>query len=148
MLDRPSLFVAGEWRKPVDGGALTVVSPSTGEAVATAAAAGPADAGVALAAARRVVEDGEWGRLPVSDRVAVVRAMAKNLEPEVEEILHVVTYEMGVPVRVSRVLHGQKALESIYQACDAAEQVAWSEQRPGSTPAVVHQEPVGVVVGI
>lgn len=148
MLDRPLLFVAGEWREPREQAPIPVTSPSTGDIVAHAGQAGRSDADDALTAARVVAESGDWARADPVHRIAIVRAMAKELEPKVEEILRVVIHEMGVPIRVSRILHRQKALESIHQACDAAEQMVWSEKRSGAVPSVVQQEAVGVVVGI
>ncbi len=47
------LFIDNEWSDPVDGGSFETYNPATGQAIATVAAAGPADVDRAVKAARR-----------------------------------------------------------------------------------------------
>lgn len=148
MYDRPDILIGGEWRKPSVAASIDVVNPATVRTFASAALASPQDADATFAIAREVVEQGNWARTSPKERIGLMRSMAEHLRPLVDDILHVVTMEMGLPIRLSRALHGLKAIESIHQACDAAEQMVWSEKRGGVIPAVMHQEPVGVVVAI
>jgi acyl-CoA reductase-like NAD-dependent aldehyde dehydrogenase len=148
VFDRPDLFVAGEWTKPATPASIDVVSPSSGVKIGSAALASRQDVDVAMAAARGVVDAGEWAGLEATDRIKVMRDMQAALEPAFDDLLRLVTHEMGVPIRVSRILHGAKALETINHACRAAEELLWTERREAVVPFALRQEPVGVVVAI
>lgn len=145
---REQLFVGGSWQAPSGDDVIEVVSPATEEVVGRAVAATPADVDLAVAAARRAHATGPWRHLPMEERVAVVERMCAALEPRLEEILRLVTAEMGVPIRASRPLHQAMAIGSVRHACTAARQVVVEELRPGVVDALVRLEPVGVVAAI
>lgn len=86
------------------------------------------------------------GGLGPQARIVLVERLATEVEANFEAILQLITRKMGVPLTVSRVLHGQKALKSTRQACAAA--MVWIEQREGYQPALVRQRPIGTVVAI
>ena len=56
------LLIDGELRQAADGATFDAVSPRDERAIAQVALAGPGDVAAAVAAARRAVDDGPWGR--------------------------------------------------------------------------------------
>ena len=60
------LFIGGDFVDPVDGGRLTTVDPSTGDALAEIGEAGPGDVDRAVKAARRAFT--RWSKLPGAER--------------------------------------------------------------------------------
>ncbi len=145
---RDHIVIGGHAVPAAGRGVIEVSDPATGKVIGTVPMASTSDADAAFAAARRAQQAPEWAGLDPQARIALVERMATELEADFEAILRLVTREMGVPLTVSRVLHGQKALESIRQACAAAAAMVWSEPREGYQPALVCQRPIGTVVAI
>lgn len=145
---RNHLFVGGRWREPSGGGSIEVVSPATEQTIGSATAATETDVDLAVAAAAQAHATGPWRHMSMADRVAVVERMCAALEPRLEDILQLVTWEMGVPIRASRALHRDMAIGSVRHACAAARQIVVEEHRAGAVDALVRQEPVGVVAAI
>ena len=82
---RTELFVAGEWRKAASGRRLEVVNPATEETLATVEAAGEADVGAAVDAARACFEmagigpdDVDLAQLQDGEVGAEIMHMAEN----------------------------------------------------------------------
>lgn len=145
---REQLFVGGRWQAPSGTGSIQVVSPATEEVIGRAVCATEADVDLAVAAAARAHATGPWRHLSMEERVIVVERMYSALEPRLEDILRLVTWEMGVPIRVSRPLHRDMAIGSVRHACAAARQIVVEEHRAGVVDALVRLEPVGVVASI
>lgn len=148
MHERHQLFIGGQWYESDSGSRIEVVSPATEEVIGSAVSASRNDVERALKVARAAFERGEWRHRPMADRVDVVERMCQSLELRLEEVLRLVTSEMGVPIRVSRVLHHDMALASVRNACAAALQIAVEEPREGRVRALVRLEAVGVVASI
>ena len=148
MYKRDHLYIGGEWVAPSDHRTIRVVNPATEEVVGEAPAAVESEVDRAVAAARQAFEHGAWRHLPMTERVDVVERMCQALAPRLDEILHLVTAEMGVPIRISRVLHRDMAIGSVHNACTAARALATEEYRDGRVKAMIRLEPVGVVASI
>ncbi|WP_029432305.1 aldehyde dehydrogenase [Blastococcus sp. URHD0036] len=144
------LFIDGAWTVPSDGGVLEVVSPHTEDVVARVATAGPADVERAVAAARRVVDDGAWSRRDPQDRVAVVRRLAELYEARIDEMATLITAEMGAPAMWAGRSHTRLPWAMIRAFADIAESYPWEEPRPGvyGKDVTIRREPVGVVAAI
>ncbi|HSK62102.1 MAG TPA: aldehyde dehydrogenase family protein, partial [Actinomycetospora sp.] len=102
----------------------------------------------AVETAAAAFRESPWRQFEMEKRVAVVEAMCAALEPRLEEILRLVTAEMGVPIRASRALHRDMAIGSVRHACAAARRIAVEERRDGQVQALVRLEPTGVVAAI
>lgn len=148
MYERPELFIGGRWRAPADGTFIDVTNPATEELAGRAACGTAVDADAAVAAASAALAEGTWRRLAMTERVDVIERMCQALEARLEDILRLVTTEMGVPIRVSRALHRNMALASVRHACTAALQIELEQRRGSTVEALVRREPVGVVASI
>jgi len=140
---RDRLYIGGGWVEPDGGGTLEVVEASTEQPLATIPEGTAADAQRAVAAARAAFEG--WAATPVSERQRLLRAVADGLEARADEIAATVTAEVGMPLKLSRVIQAGLPIASFRMAADLLDQLPLEED-VGS--ALVVREPVGVVAAI
>lgn len=89
---RTELFIGGVWHKG-HGEAFASYDPATGDKVWDGHAASEDDVAEAMAAARLAFPG--WSRRPVEERIAIVRAFAKEVEKRGDEIARTISREMG-----------------------------------------------------
>src|ERR1700722_12474911 len=100
------LFIDGKWADALSKETFAIHDPSTGQSIGSAAAAGPADIALAVAAARRAVDDGRWARLPPSQRRKLMLALADAIDADTEVISELETLDNGMPLSLSGWLAG------------------------------------------
>jgi aldehyde dehydrogenase (NAD+) len=140
---RDALYVGGAWVKPDGDGSLEVVEAATEQPLATIPAGTPADARRAVAAAREAFEG--WAATPVAERQRLLRAIADALDARAEEIASTVTSEVGMPLKLSRMIQAGLPIASFRLAADLLDEIAL-EQEVDSV--LIVREPVGVVAAI
>jgi aldehyde dehydrogenase (NAD+)/betaine-aldehyde dehydrogenase len=140
---RDRLYVGGAWVEPDGDGTLEVVEASTERALVTIPDGTAADARRAVAAARGAFED--WAATPVGERRRLLRAVADGLDARADEIAATVTAEVGMPLKLSRIIQAGLPIASFRMAADLLDEVPLEEEA-GS--ALVVREPVGVVAAI
>ena len=140
---RDRLYVDGAWVAPDGAGALEVVEAGTEQLLATVPEGTPADARRAVAAARAAFAS--WAATPVPERQRVLRAIADGLEARAEEIASTVTSEVGMPLKLSRVIQAGLPIASFRAAADLLDEIALEEE---IDTVLVVREPVGVVGAI
>ena len=140
---RDRLYVGGAWVKPDGNGTLEVVEASTERVLATIPKGTAADARSAVAAARDAFEG--WAATPVAERQRLLRAVADGLDARADEIAATVTAEVGMPLKLSRIIQAGLPIASFRMAADLLDEVPLEEEA-GS--ALVVREPVGVVAAI
>ncbi|MFJ5306912.1 aldehyde dehydrogenase [Streptomyces sp. NPDC088350] len=150
MTEQKRLFIGGRWADPSTGQVIDVVSPHTGQVIATVAAAGPADVDRAVAKARTAFDEGPWPRLAPAERVAAVRRLASLYRQRRREMAQLITSEMGAPISFSKFSQATLPTLLLDAYADIAGTVAWEERRPGrfGGDILVRKEPVGVVAAI
>jgi len=140
---RDRLYVGGAWVEPDGGGTLEVVEASTEQPLGTIPEGTAADARRAVAAARAAFE--AWAATPVPERQRLLRAVADGLEARADEIAATVTAEVGMPLKLSRIIQAGLPIASFRMAADLLDELPFEEEA-GS--ALVVREPVGVVGAI
>ncbi len=140
---RDTLYVGGAWVTPGGGGALEVVEASSEQVIATVPEGTPADAERAIAAARAAFDG--WAATPVAERQRLLRAIADGLEARAEEIAATVTAEVGMPLKLSRVIQAGLPIASFRLAADLLDDLSFEEEIDS---VLVVREPVGVVGAI
>lgn len=140
------LFVGGVWRR-ASGDAITVVNPTTEEAIASVPSATADDVDDALAAAQEAQRD--WGRAPGGVRGAVVGAIGDVLRKNATELAELQATEVGKPVAI--------AYAEVAAAAQLADYMAgWDRRIEGEivqsdvADEVIHlmRVPVGVVAAV
>jgi aldehyde dehydrogenase (NAD+) len=100
---RPSygLFINGEFRDPVDGGAMKTLNPATEEALAEVAVGGEGDVDRAVQAARRA-EDRVWAKMRPAERAKYLYRIARLIQERSRELAVLESVDNGKPIRESR----------------------------------------------
>ena len=145
-----ALFIGGTWVAPSTNGVIEVISPHTEAPVARVAAAGPADVDAAVAAARAAFDEGPWPRSTVTERIDVVRRLAKVFGERKAEMAQAISTEIGAPITFAQRAQVGLPLMMMNAFCELAATYPWEETRPGFFGSDLHirREPVGVVAAI
>ncbi|PZR76517.1 MAG: aldehyde dehydrogenase, partial [Stutzerimonas stutzeri] len=98
MLDRPHLFIDGQWLTPQSGEHFEVFDPSDASLLAKVAAAGRTDVDLAVRAARRAFDEGSWPRLSGRERAGVLRRIADGIRARQDELAVLEVRDNGKPL--------------------------------------------------
>ncbi len=139
------LFIGGRWEKPTGDDVIEVVSPSTGEVVATVPDPTGEDLDKAVLAARRAFDEGPWPRMEPSERAAAIHRIADEIEKRMEEATFIYTEEGGATVGVSGGFNAN-AVMFWRGAADALADISFDEPQAAGdgTTAHITRVPMGV----
>ena len=98
MLDRPHLYIDGQWLAPQQAGHFEVFDPSDASLLARVAAASAADVDLAVSAARRAFYHGPWPRLSGAERGAILRRIADGIRANLEDLAVLEVRDNGKPL--------------------------------------------------
>jgi betaine-aldehyde dehydrogenase len=145
-LETPSrLLIGGAWRAGQNEQLFEIVEPATGEVMAQAAVASPADVDSAVRAARTAFESGSWSGMPASGRAKVLYRISELIRKDVQRLANLEARNAGKPIREARdeVMGAAQCFE--YYA-GAATRI-FGETIPVTSPGLdfTLREPVGVV---
>jgi aminomuconate-semialdehyde/2-hydroxymuconate-6-semialdehyde dehydrogenase len=90
--------IDGEVRDAQSGGSFMSIDPTTRQPWAEVARGDAADAGAAVAAARRAFDDGRWSALGFAERGTILHRLADLLEEHAEALAICDSRDMGKPV--------------------------------------------------
>ncbi|MEE2030621.1 aldehyde dehydrogenase family protein [Rhodococcus chondri] len=150
-----SLYIDGRWEAG-QGAIVESVDPATEKVLARHRCADEFQAALAVTAARRSVESGEWRTADPDRRAKVLRRLADLIDEHTDELVDLVVREVGSPITLARALQvGQPAVNLRWFA-DAAlrgPRGGYRERLPGirgavSSESVLVREPIGVVAAI
>ncbi|MEU4146853.1 aldehyde dehydrogenase family protein [Streptomyces parvulus] len=97
------LFVDGEWTGAVGGGRRDVINPYDASVVQQVDEADEADVDLAVAAARRAFDRGDWSSAPTRERADVLLRVSRFLLRDQEEIAHVESLDTGKTLKEARI---------------------------------------------
>ncbi|HJV95597.1 MAG TPA: aldehyde dehydrogenase family protein, partial [Albitalea sp.] len=100
--DTRQLFIGGHWRVAASGETVTLENPSDGSVLAQVARGMSADIDAAVAAARRALDDGEWGRMSPTERGRVLSAIGARVLEQVEMLAQLEALDVGKPLKQGR----------------------------------------------
>ncbi len=143
VVDRPQLFIGGEWVAPAGTQTIEVVNASTEQVMGSVPEGTPEDVGRAVAAARAAFES--WSTTPVDERVALCTAISYALQDRAEELTVLISSELGMPLELSGMIQAGLPTMTFGSMAQLADEVAWEEQIGNS---LVVREAVGVVGAI
>jgi len=141
--DRLEHLIGGEWVGSSGAERISVVSPSTELPVAHVLQGTAADADRAVRAAHDAWP--LWAARPVGERIALVRALAAELQRRGDELGVVIATEVGMPRHIAVAAQVRLPATVIERMADVAADHPW-EERIGA--ATVVREPAGVVAAI
>jgi aldehyde dehydrogenase (NAD+) len=137
------IFIGGEWVEPTGAEPIEVGNPTTEETIGTIPACSPEDADRAVAAAREAFET--WSQTSHEERAGYIAAIAAGLNERGDEIAATITQELGMPLKLSRIIQVGLPASQFASMPKLMEEVAWEEEIGNSR---VLREPVGVLGAI
>ena len=139
-------YIDGAWRPAASRATLESHNPATGELVATAPASSIDDVDLAIGAARRAFNEGDWSQRPGKDRSAVLLELARLLRENGDRLARLISEEMGKPIRYAREREIEPAIDRILFYAAAARMIRGevTSSAPSHLLNLVLKEPVGV----
>jgi aldehyde dehydrogenase (NAD+) len=144
------VFVGGGWQPSSSGARIEVRSPATDEVVGTVPDATAADVDAAVTAARTAFDSGPWPTASPSERADVLARMGKALKARGDELVALISDEVGSPRTWSRTGQLATALGVLRAYRGIAGSYPWTQTRTGvfGNDVRVRATPVGVVGAI
>src|SRR3990170_3576512 len=99
--DTYDLYIDGAWVMAGTEDRIPVIDPSTGEQVATTAAASAPDVKRAVDSASEAFRDGRWSRIPPADRARVLLKVADLIEDRLMELSKIESIDAGKPIKLT-----------------------------------------------
>jgi aldehyde dehydrogenase (NAD+) len=140
---KDKVFIGGEWVEPSGAEPIEVVNPTTEDVIGTIPACSQEDADRAVAAAREAFET--WSQTSHEERAGYIAAIAAGLNERGDEIAATITQELGMPLKLSRIIQVGLPASQFASMPKLMEEVAWEEEIGNSR---VLREPVGVLGAI
>jgi acyl-CoA reductase-like NAD-dependent aldehyde dehydrogenase len=142
------LFVGGAWIDSA-AGRREITDPSTGEAVASVAQAGPAETDRAAAAARWAFDEGPWPKMAPRERGRILLRAAELLRGRAEEFARLESLNTGKPIAFSRTVDVATTIDQIEYYGALAAGIEGATRRTGAPAfAYTRREPIGVVAAV
>jgi aldehyde dehydrogenase (NAD+) len=146
-------YIDGAWVDAQNGETFEVENPSTEETCAVVPAGGPEDARLAIAAARRAFDGGEWRNKSQLERGQILLALAEYLEQASGDWARLESEAGGATIRKTAIVDVPIAIEHFRAMAEQSLKIDWYEPLPWiDLPQVswnfVQREPVGVCTGI
>ncbi len=138
------LLIDGEWRQPVGGDTTERRSPADQSLVAVLPLAGESDLDLAVAAARRAFDAGEWSA-NVTHRARILRGAAARIRAERETLVPLLAREVGKTLSeaTGEILALANTLDAYAGLGESANGRA-IVNATGSAIGMILKEPVGV----
>ena len=140
---RDKIFIGGEWVEPGGAEPIEVVNPTTEEVIGTIPGCSPEDVDRAVAAAREAFAS--WSQTSCEERAGFITAIAEGLNARADEFAATITQELGMPLKLSRIVQVGLPASQFEATPQLMEEVAWEEEVGNSR---VIREPVGVLGAI
>src|SRR5690349_4382113 len=140
---RDRIFIGGEWVEPSGADPIEVVNSTTEEVMGSIPGCTPVDVDSAVSAARDAFES--WSQTSRETRAGYIGAIAAGLNERAEEIATTITQELGMPLKLSRIVQVGLPTSQFASTPQLMEEVDWEEEIGNSR---VVREPVGVLGAI
>ena len=137
------LYVNGKFVEGTDA-SQEIVNPASGEVIARAARATPAETGVAIDAARAAFDTGPWPRATAMQRGQVLFEIARRLRDQAEVLARLETENMGKPLAESEFDVADAATCFEYYGGLATKITGDVNPVPDEALSLTLREPVGV----
>jgi betaine-aldehyde dehydrogenase len=142
-------YVDGKWVDAADGERFDVFNPATGEVIATAPHSKQADVDLAVAAARRTFDEGDWWPgTPARERGRILFRAAEIVRREHERLARMESLDAGKPIEEGREDIGEVAFMFEYFGGWATKIDGDAQHLDAERMFMVWKEPVGVAAGI
>lgn len=95
------LYINGEYVPAISGKTFDVVNPANEEVISEVSEAQEEDINIAIAAARKAFDEGEWTKMDAAERSHLIYKFADLLEENREELAQLESLDNGKPYKVA-----------------------------------------------
>jgi len=95
-------LINGDWRDAVNGKTFDTINPATEQVITQVAEGDEADVQLAVEAARKAFDTGDWPKMDARDRGMLLFRLADLIEQNIDEIAALETLDNGKPISDSR----------------------------------------------
>jgi phenylacetaldehyde dehydrogenase len=145
---RPGMLIDGQLVPAQSGKTFAVYNPATGAVIAHVPEGDKADVDLAVAAARRAFDDGQWAKVTPSEKGRLLWKLGDLIEQHLEELAELESIDNGKPYAVARVADLPLAVDMFRYMGGWATKITGTTLNlslPGDYHSYTRREPVGVV---
>ncbi|MCR6095308.1 aldehyde dehydrogenase family protein [Salipaludibacillus agaradhaerens] len=132
-------FINGEWLESTGSETIDVINPATEEVIGTISSGTEEDLNKAVKAARQAFPS--FSKSTKEERIHWLENIVEGYEARKEELVNIMTDELGAPLTVSEDVHYQMGIGHFKQAAESLSTYSFEEERGGHT---LMKESVGV----
>jgi aldehyde dehydrogenase (NAD+) len=145
-IQQTQCFIGGQWVPAQSGKTFDTLDPATEEVIASVAEGDAADVDLAVKAARKQFETGEWSKMDARDRGRLINKLADLLEEEADELAALESLDNGKPIRDSKAADLPLTIDCLRYYAGYADKIH-GQTIPvrGNYFTYTRKEPVGVV---
>jgi aldehyde dehydrogenase (NAD+) len=139
-------FIGGQWVPAKSGKTFETIDPATEEVIANVAEGDAADIDLAVKAARKQFDGGEWSRMDARDRGRLMLKLADLIEAEADELAALESLDNGKPIRDAKAADLPLTIDCLRYYAGFADKIH-GQTIPirGNYFCYTRKEPVGVV---
>ncbi|KAA0965287.1 aldehyde dehydrogenase family protein [Sporosarcina sp. ANT_H38] len=139
MFNHRKQYINGEWVDSTGSDTIEVVNPATEEVIGKISSGTKEDVNRAVQAAKEAFPS--FSKMSVDDRVKLLENIAKEYENRKDDLIKIMTEELGAPITKSEEIHYQMGLAHFKQAAEELKNFEFTEERENS---YIQKEPIGV----
>ena len=128
-----NFYIDGQWVEPQNAAHIDILNPATDEACLSMACATPQDVDTAVMAARAAF--GSWSQTPQSERAALMRKAADEMEKRTDDLIDAHVMCMGVPRHQTMDYHVGGSIDGLRYYADMCEKLEGSERAGRRRPS-------------
>src|SRR5437667_991477 len=139
-------FIGGQWVPAQSGKTFGTIDPATEEVIASVAEGDAADVDLAVKAARKAFDSGDWPKLDARDRGKLINKLADLIEEELDELAALESLDNGKPIRDAKAADLPLTIDALRYYAGYADKIH-GQTIPvrGNYFTYTRKEPVGVV---
>ena len=139
MLNKTKQYINGEWIDSTSSETIEVVNPATEEVIGKISKGTGEDVDRAVLAAKEAFPS--FSKMSVEDRINLLENIAAEYENRKDDLIKIMTAELGAPITKSENIHYQMGLQHFKEAAEQLKTFEFTEQRENS---YIQKEPIGV----
>ncbi|MEK3953649.1 aldehyde dehydrogenase family protein [Psychrobacillus sp. FSL K6-1464] len=139
MLNHTKQYINGEWVDSTGSETIEVVNPATEKVIGKISSGTKDDVDRAVEAAKEAFPT--FSKTSVDDRIKLLEDIANEYENRKDDLIKIITEELGAPITKSEKIHYQMGLQHFRQAAEELKTFEFIEERENS---YIQKEAIGV----
>ncbi|MGB3101713.1 MAG: aldehyde dehydrogenase family protein [Psychrobacillus psychrotolerans] len=139
MLNHTKQYINGEWVDSTGSETIEVVNPATEKVIGKISSGTRDDVDRAVEAAKDAFPT--FSKTSVDDRIKLLEDIANEYENRKDDLIKIITEELGAPITKSEKIHYQMGLQHFRQAAEELKTFEFKEERENS---YIQKEAIGV----